>query len=59
MFTFDYINHRRLFLCLVKLTINKTIGCMFDCQLREMGKFSKFQPFLATNDLDLDLDFIH
>ena len=30
---------------------------MFDCQLREMGKFSKFQPFLATNDLDLD--FIH
>ena len=55
MFTFGYISHRLVFLCLVKLTINKTIDCLFDCQLREVGKVSKCQKFWATNDLD----FIH
>jgi len=57
MFTFGYISHRLVFLCLVKQTITKTIGCMFGCQLREMGKFSKCQQFWTTNDLDID--FIH
>ena len=36
MFTFGYISHRLVFLCLVKLTINKTINCLFHWQLCEV-----------------------
>ena len=58
MFTFGYISHRLMFLCLVKLTLNKTNDCLFDCQLREVGNLSKFQHFRAKNDIDLNF-FLH
>ena len=47
-----------MFLCLVKLTLNKTNDCLFDCQLREVGNLSKFQHFRAKNDIDLNF-FLH
>jgi len=43
--TVSYISHMLVFLYLVKLTINKTNGCLFDCQLCELGNLSKFQQF--------------
>ena len=44
-----------MFLCLVKLTIHKTIGCLFGCKLREMGELSQLKNVLAKNELDPDL----
>ena len=43
MFTFDYISHRLVFIRLIKLIVNKTSDCLFDCQLCEVLNLSKCQ----------------